>query len=298
MRNSIRQSRLYMDTVVDLQVVLNQFQHAEEIEAKVYRAFNWFRMVEEACSRFSHDSELMKASLVIGQPVHVSPFLFEPLRFAMELAVMTNGVFDPTIGKLMENLGFNQHYLTKDVIVSPAEESVTYKDIVLDEQERTVIFKKPMVIDLGAVAKGFAIDLAANEFKDCEGFIVNAGGDLFAGGLNENGEKWKVGIQHPYKKGKLIETIELTNEACCTSGSYERTSSAVQGMHHIVNPQTKQSPSDWISCSVIAPFAMMADAFSTVVFLEKEHGREIIERTGLKGILISPGLQMVRLGGI
>lgn len=298
MLKPIRKTRLYMDTVVDLQVIPNDSQSMDEMMLKINRAFDWFRMVEDACSRFTRDSEVMKASLIIGQPVPVSPFLFEPLRFAMELAVMTNGVFDPTMGKLMEGLGFNQHYLTKEVIESQADESVTYKDLILDEQQRTVLFKKPMVVDLGAVAKGFAIDLAANEFKDCEGFVVNAGGDLFAGGLDEKGDKWKIAIQHPYQRDHVIETIEITNEACCTSGSYERTSPAVKGVHHIVNPQTKQSPGAWVSCSVIAPFAMMADAFSTAAFLEKDHGPELIERTGLKGILISPELQAVRLGGI
>ena len=186
------------------------------------RAFEAFRNVEQACSRFSPDSELMTACREVEKPVQISPFLFEPLKFALEMAKLTDGVFDPTIGKVMEEQGYNRHYLTGEHMESPSDDSVTYRDIILDEQAHTLYLNKPLVIDLGAVAKGFAIDLAVNELKDFAGFVVNAGGDLFAGGVDENGDPWKIGIQHPEKKDQIIAEIEISNQAICTSGSYER----------------------------------------------------------------------------
>lgn len=286
-----------MDTVVDIQVVTEKSK--DETEAKINRAFEAFQKIEQTCSRFSPDSELMKACQQIENPVPISPFLFEPLKFALEIAKWTNGVFDPTVGKIMEEHGFNRHYLTGDLIQSPSADSVTYRDIVLDEQARTMYLKKPLVIDLGAVAKGFAIDLAANELKEFEGFIVNAGGDLFAGGADGSANVWKIGIQHPEQKDQVIQTIEISNEAICTSGSYERKSAKTEGMHHLIHPKTKQSPNDWISCSVIAPFAMLADAFSTATFLlGEDRGKALIEQEDLKGILITSGLQIVRVGEI
>jgi thiamine biosynthesis lipoprotein len=169
----------------------------------------------------------------------------------------------------------------------------------LNEQDRTLNLLKPLVIDLGAVAKGFAIDLAAHELKEFDGFLINAGGDLFAGGTNESGNPWRIGIQHPEQKEHIIETIEISNEAICTSGSYERRSSKIADIHHLIHPKTKQSPNDWISCSVIAPFAMMADAISTASFLlGLDEGKSLIEQADLKGILITSGLQIVRVGGI
>ncbi len=149
---------------------------------------------------------------------------------------------------------------------TPSAASATFRDIILNEHDHTLFLNKPLVIDLGAVAKGFAIDLAANELKDFDGFVVNAGGDLFAGGV-DHGQPWKIGIQHPEQKEQIIDVIEISNEAVCTSGSYERKIRKSPGMHHIINPKTKQSPNEWVSCSVVAPFAMMADAFSTAAFL-------------------------------
>jgi thiamine biosynthesis lipoprotein len=294
---NMRKTKLYMDTVVDIQVVPGKWKYGEA-EAKIDRAFEAFQKVEQACSRFSPDSELMEACQQIGIPVPVSPFIFEPLKFALEMAEWTDGVFDPTVGKVMEEHGFNRHYLTGQLIESPAAESVTYRDIVLNEQDRTLYLRKPLVIDLGAVAKGFAIDLAANELKEFEGFMVNAGGDLFAGGVDERGNPWEIGIQHPERSEDIIDTIELSNEAICTSGSYERKSAKVPGMHHIIHPKTKQSSNEWISCSAIAPFAMMADAFSTASFLLGAIGGQmLIEQAELRGILITSE-QIVRIGGI
>jgi thiamine biosynthesis lipoprotein len=293
----MKKTKLFMDTVVEIQVVA--WKSMDQAEAKINRAFDAFRKVEQACSRFSQDSELMVACRHIGTPVPVSSFVFEPLKFALEIAEWTDGLFDPTVGKTMEEYGFNRHYLTRQSIQSPSADSVNYRDIVLNEQDRTMNLLKPLVIDLGAVAKGFAIDLAAHELKEFDGFLINAGGDLFAGGTNESGNPWRIGIQHPEQKEHIIETIEISNEAICTSGSYERRSSKIADIHHLIHPKTKQSPNDWISCSVIAPFAMMADAISTASFLlGLDEGKSLIEQADLKGILITSGLQIVRVGGI
>lgn len=293
----MRISKLYMDTVVDIQVVTRKEE--KEIEAIINRAFLAFQRVEEACSRFSPSSELMKACQNVGRPVEISPYLFEPLYFALQIAQMTNGLFDPTVGKVMEEYGFNRHYLTGSMMHSPSAETVTYQDILLSRATRTLTIMKPLVIDLGAVAKGFAIDLAARELIDFEGFVINAGGDIFAGGLNEKGNPWEIGIQHPYQRDLLVETINLSNEAICTSGSYERRNQTIPSLHHIVNPNTKSSSNHLVSSSIVAPFAMMADAFSTVAFLlGEEKGKEIMEELNLKGMLITPELKIIRIGGM
>jgi thiamine biosynthesis lipoprotein len=286
-----------MGTVVDIQVV--EKESKEYAEAQILRAFEAFRKVELACSRFSEDSELIIACSRIKTWIPISPYLFEPLRFALEIAEWTNGLFDPSVGKTMEKYGFNRHYLSHKLIESTSDDLVTYHDIELNVENKSLFLKKPLVIDLGAVAKGFAIDLAAHELRGFDGFLINAGGDVYAGGLDENGNVWKVGIQHPIQKEKIIHTIEISNQAICTSGSYERKSTKIADIHHLINPQTKLSPNDWISCSVIAPYAMMADALSTAAFvMGLDEGPSLINQAELDGILITSDLQIVKIGGI
>ncbi|NRD77888.1 FAD:protein FMN transferase [Bacillus sp. BRMEA1] len=293
----MRKAKVYMDTIVDIQTVTQK--STIETEEKINRAFQAFQKIEQACSRFSHTSECMQACQNIGKPVEISPLLFQPLFFALEMARLTDGLFDPTVGKLMEENGFNRHYLTGEVMKSSCTESVTFRDIVLNPETRTLLLKKPLVIDLGAVAKGFAIDLAAQELKDLDGFVINAGGDLFAGGLNEDGKPWQIGIQHPYQNNRFIDTVEISNEAICTSGSYERKNHEKVDVHHLVNPKTRRSPQEWISCSIIAPFAMMADALSTISFLlGSEKSKSFIEEFNIKGIMVTPELQIIQTGGI
>jgi thiamine biosynthesis lipoprotein len=291
----MRKTKLFMDTVVDIQVLASRSN--DEAEAAVERAFEAFRQVERACSRFSPDSELMEACRQTGTPVQLSPFLFEPLKFALEVAKWTKGVFDPTVGKTMEEHGFNRHYLTGETVHSPASAAATYRDIVLQERDRTMMLRKPLVIDLGAVAKGFAIDLAARELKPFEDFIVNAGGDLYVGGKDETGGRWQIGIRHPEQRESVIRTVGISDEAVCTSGSYERRSEVNAESHHIIHPATGRSPSECTSCTVIAPYAMMADAFSTAaMLLGVERGTRLLEQAGLEGMFITSKLQICTLG--
>lgn len=291
----MKKTKLYMDTVVEIEVVTTKSK--EETETKINHAFTAFQKVEQACSRFSSESELVKACKQVGIDVPISPFLYEPIKVALEIADWTDGVFDPTIGKVLENYGFNQHYLTGNKMDSLSANSVTYKDIQLNEQKQTLFLKKPMIMDLGAIAKGFAIDLAANELKGFERFIVNAGGDIFAGGADPKQNTWKIGIQHPLEKDEIIQTVEITNTSICTSGSYERKSNIAENTHHIVIPSSKESPKEWISCSVIAPFAMMADVISTTVFLLGiEHGPTFIDELNVSGLFIKPDLELIKVG--
>ncbi|MCD7036072.1 FAD:protein FMN transferase [Metabacillus sp. GX 13764] len=280
---------IYMDTTVTIQVVLRDSNIRSASQA-VQRAFLAFRHVEQVCSRFSSDSEVMQLIKKAGTPQPASDTLFEAVRFALAVAKETNGAFDPAIGGLMEDYGFNRHYLTRKRQHSDlAEKDGAYTDIELDEAARTILLKKPLILDLGAVAKGLAIDLAAMELNKFEGFLINAGGDIYAGGLNEHGEKWKVGIQDPAEKDKLAGTIELSNKAICTSGSYARRSPVNAAEHHLMHPSLKKSAGSLVSCTVLAPFAMMADAFSAAAFiLGPDNGKALLERAGLQGMLIEP----------
>ncbi|WP_246303075.1 FAD:protein FMN transferase [Paenibacillus plantarum] len=286
-----------MDTVIEIKVVTSL--SLPKVEPLIEQAFAAFRNVELACSRFTSDSELMKASQQIRTHVQISSWLFQPLKFALEMAEWTQGIFDPTIGKTMEAYGFNRHYLTGETNSNVAADNATFRDIVLRDHDRTMYLHKPLLIDLGAVAKGFAIDLASQILSNFPGFIINAGGDLYAGGVDETGHAWRIGIQHPAYKDHIIDTIEVSNEAVCTSGGYERKSKVREDIHHIIIPKSKQSPHELISCSIVAPYAMMADVFSTVVYLYGlDQGRSLINDLQLKGILITSKLQVERVGGI
>ena len=289
------QSQLCMGTVVSIKVVSSR-DAEDAAQSSVEQAFALIRQVEHVCSRFDEDSEVRRLCQHSGVPIRVSDMLFNVIQFAWEVADTTGGVFDMTLGHRLESYGFNRHYLTEETTAaasSAVQSEHSYLDVVLDEDNHTILLKKPLLIDLGAVAKGFAVDLAVTVLNSYEGFLIDAGGDLYAGGHNESGNPWLIGIQHPFHKSETMGTLQLTNAAICTSGSYERPSPIAEHTHHLIDPHTGASPADIVSCTVIAPFAMMADAFSTAAFiLGPTQGAELLGDMELEGLWITSALHV------
>ena len=96
----LQASTIAMDTVVTIQVVTDQ--DAANVQPTLQRALRWFVTVEQACSRLDPNSELRQLLARPGEQVQVSPVLFETVRFAVDLARSTGGVFDPTVGRRLE----------------------------------------------------------------------------------------------------------------------------------------------------------------------------------------------------
>jgi thiamine biosynthesis lipoprotein len=162
----------------------------------------------------------------------------------------------------------------------------------LDSGRKTIMLRRPLVLDLGAVAKGFAIDLAARELAPFVDFSIDAGGDLYLGGCNQAGHAWSVGIRHPRIDGELIDTLHVSNQAVCTSGDYERRAEIEGNGHHLLDPRTGTSPLSIASTSVLAPSAMLADALATAAFvLGPLHGIQLLHRHGVEGLMVTPALE-------
>ena len=286
-------TQVAMNTLISIRVVRDEQGAAEAME----RAFGWFDEIESRCSRFDGGSELMQLCGRVGEAVQTSALLFEAVHFALLMAEETGGVFDPTVGRPMQALGFNREHRSGAVLVSEPSPGATYRDVELNVERRTVTLHRPLTLDLGAVAKGLAIDLAARELQPFRDFGIDAGGDVYLGGCNVKNEPWSVGIRHPRRAGELIAQVQASDRAVCTSGDYERTTP--EGGHHILDPRTGASACGLASATVIAPGAMLADALATAAFvLGPEAGLALLERCGAEGLLITPDLERYQTGGL
>lgn len=286
MIDSSARSAIVMDTIVSIRIVGSDDSRASA------RAVEWFHRIERVCSRFDPASEVMRLTERIGERVAVSDILFETTRFALAVAAETNGAFDPTVGYHMERRGYNREYRTGAIIDSHFgdQDDATFRDVVVDESTRTITLLRPIVLDLGAVAKGFAVDMAARELRDAghEHFAIDAGGDLYLGGLNDDGERWTVGIRNPHDDEQPIETVVVSNAAVCTSGNYVRGA-------HILDATAGAAADLLVSATVIAPLAMVADALATAAFvLGPSRGLSLVERHGAQGLLVTPELELLR----
>jgi thiamine biosynthesis lipoprotein len=167
-----------------------------------------------------------------------------------------------------------------------AAEHVDIDKLVIDEENSTVYISDPkMTLDVGAVAKGFAVEMAAQslEAKGISGYVINVGGNVRTIGKKPSGECWRVGVENPDKDAQdaYIARLFLCGEALVTSGTYQRYY-IVDGVryHHIIDPSTL-FPSEWYSSvSVVCESSADADVLSTALFcMPLEEGMALIENT-------------------
>jgi len=303
MHAAVRRTAHLMGTMVTIEVLepADGTTDAPDAGGSVSRAFAWFRQVEARCSRFDPQSELRQLCAQHGVAVPVSALLFDAVKFAVAVAETSGGAFDPAVGARMEARGFNRHHASGDITASGVDPapSADYTDILLDEARSTVTLRRPMLLDLGAIAKGLAVDLAARELAPFPGCAIDAGGDLYLGGLNGNGAEWTIGIRHPRIDRGLIDAVRVSNMAVCTSGDYERPAATPGGGHHILDPRRGSSVSAVASVTVVAPTAMLADALATAAFvLGPVSGIELLERQGVNGLIVTPALERFSTRGM
>lgn len=300
--NGVRRSLALMGTVVTIHVVGHpgDAPEAAQREKAVERAFEWFGRVEECCTRFEAQSEAMRLAAQVGVPVRVSTLLFEAVQFALAVAQESEGAFDPTVGYAMETRGFNREHRSGKRIQTAIDSTISasYRDVRLDPHNRTITLLRPLILDLGAVAKGLAVDLAARELQSFQNFAIDAGGDLYLGGSNPEGEPWSIGIRHPRRENELIDSLRVSNCAVCTSGDYEKRSST-DNSHHILDPRRGSSADGVASVTVVASNAMLADALATAAFvLGPAEGIRLFDRLSVDGLIITPQLERYATRGM
>lgn len=285
-----------MGTVVEIRVIAkNEGRLARRgVERSMEAGEAWFARVERDCSRFDPASELRRLCGTVETPRRVTPLLYSAIHFALAVAQETEGAFDPTVGARMERLGFDRHHGSGRATRSSGGDA-TWRDVALDDATSTVTLLRPLTLDLGAVAKGLAIDLAARELAPVENFAIDAGGDLYLGGGND-GAPWSVAIRHPRGEAHPLDTVRVSNLAVCTSGDYERRSPG--GDHHIVDPRMPGSPRGVASVTVIGESAMVADAMATATFvLGPDEGLDLLERHRLEGLIATESLEVITSKG-
>jgi thiamine biosynthesis lipoprotein len=296
LRGIIR-TEVVMGTLVSIHVV--RADAGGSVDTAIERAFGWFHEIEARCTRFSEQSELMQLTAYSGIPVPASAILYEAVQFALMVAEESGGAFDPTVGHQMESRGFNREHRTGEIIRTaiPCDHAVSYRHVRLDPERRTITLLRPLTLDLGAVAKGLAVDTAARELEPFKDFAIDAGGDLYLGGVNPQGEPWCVGIRHPRHDNEVIDRLRVSNQAVCTSGDYER--SAPDSGSHILDPRTGTSPDSVASATVVASGAMLADALATAAFvLGPDDGIQLLDRLGVDGMILTPDLKRYETRGL
>ena len=254
--------------------------------------------IDQTMSPYIKTSELALINREATQhPVKISAEMMHLLATSIHYSVISHGAFDISYASVGYMYDYRRHIEPTDAQIKSHLDAIDYRAIKLDEKAGTVQFMKPgMRIDLGGIAKGYAVDqgaaiLMAYGIKNA---IVTAGGDSRILG-DHRGRPWIVGIKDPRAEGKSAVALPLSNTAISTSGDYERYfMDGKRRVHHIINPKTGKSATGVRSVSVLAPHGIDSDALTKPLFiLGVKRGMEIIDKIpGVDAIVIDSKGQM------
>ncbi len=267
-----------MDTLVNIKVY---GEDAVVLEKATAEAFSEMRRVAALVDRFPEKgtssyekSDICRINSQAGiEPVRVAEDVFSMLKAAQEYSQLSEGAFGVTVAPLLDIWGFGKATQQVPTVeeINEALKLADEKKVVLDENKQTVFLQEPgMRLDLGAVAKGYAVEKAAEVLQE-EGIkraMINAGGNIKVIGENRDNSSWRIGIQDPRNPSEIIGVLDLKDEAVATSGDYIRYFEE-KGIkyHHLLSLETGYPANMNICVTVISPEAGEADLLSTVLFL-------------------------------
>lgn len=274
---------LYRDTQVMLGTFVEVVSPSREAAGVV---FPEMKRIERLLSKYDPDSEVSRLNK--EGFLEASPETVFILKKAKEFCEASGGAFDVTVAPLLDLWGFTDRRFRRpnQKEIDRALALVGSEKIIIDESKNMVKFKVPgMKIDLGGIAKGYALDCAARRLKekgitDC---LINAGGQIYCIG-NGKGRPWKIAIKDPRRQG-VCGYIEVRNGSVSTSGDYEQYfTEEGRRFSHIFDPRSGYPvETDILSATISAPDGLTADALSTAVFVMGKQKGEVFAR-GFQGV--------------
>jgi len=246
------------------------------------------RKVDELMSDFKEGSEISRVNAnAFARPVKVGPATFEVLQRSIEISNLTDGAFDITVGPLVKlfRTARDTGKAPTPEQIADAKARVGYEKLVLNDAEKTVRFTvEGMSLDLGGIAKGYAVDKAIEVMQQhgALGAMVDIGGDVRCFGTPPKGkETWTIGLQDPNSDGGpgLLLKLKIENAAVTTSGDYQQYA-IIDGkkQSHILDRKTGKSVQGLASVTIIAQNATTADALATAVTVTgPKKGLDLIE---------------------
>jgi len=301
--NLFKYHQVAMGTVIEITLIADDEEAANKASLQ---AFQEIKRIETLMSPWLDSSDVTRINRSAGKErVKVSPETFEVIQKAQEISKLSEGGFDITIGPLTELWRKAREKKIPPSIEDVKEKLglVNFKNIEMDQEGKVFLKKKGMAIDLGGIAKGYAVDRAFELVKSLgyKNLIINAGGDLRVGGT-KNKQPWSIGIQNPRESQKILARISVSDMAVATSGDYEKYF-IYQGKryHHIFNPKDGFPTDDCQSVTIITKDCITADGLATAVFvLGAKKGYSLCQKLdGVKcmivdkegKIIFSPGLK-------
>ena len=273
---SVRRCRPLLGTFVEITASgLNETALASAMDA----AFAAVEGIQNLLSAHDPASELSRLNReAASHAVRVSPMTFAMLRCADQLAAESGGAFDYSVAPTLAAWGLRSANLHRK---NPGN----WRDVRL-LRGRKVLFLRPLALDLGGIAKGFAVDAAVDVLRarGVKSAVVNAGGDLRVFGPQPS----IIHLRHPAAPQSFAQTINLQGAALATSSPcFTERSWHGQRVSHLVNPLRSVAITGPVSVTVRARECWLADALTKVVLNAPRRAEEILCRHGAEAFVLT-----------
>lgn len=299
-----------MGTLLQIKIYGNE----KFAEKNAFKIRDNIQSVSDKCNIFNPDSEISKLNKTAYQKAFkCSEMLWNILLFSKKYYEISNGAFDISSKPLMDLWGFykKRRKLPEKKEIEKTLQKTGLDKVIFNFEDHSVKFEeKGICLDLGGIAKGYAVNSAANfaEKNGVKSAIINLGGNMYCFSNPFPGKKhYTVGIRNPVNKNKVCTAVKLKKSAVATSGNYERYVVFNKRHYtHIMNPVNGKPVEDMISVTVVTENAGDADALSTSAFIlgkdfAEKYNREhpdtfflLIKRSDID----KNEFEIIRIGGI
>jgi thiamine biosynthesis lipoprotein len=281
------------DSIMGTEVTVTVAAKSEaEGGAAIDAAMAEVRRLDRMMSLYRDDSEITKVNLAAGRhPVRVSPEMIEVVEAANRVSDLTGGAFDVTVGPLVVlwQMRLKEGRAPTGREIANIKQLVNYRNIMIDKKASTLFLKTPgMILDFGGVAKGYAADNVVKLLKKrgIGNAIAAIAGDIRVIGRRPAGSPWRIGVQDPREKDKMLTVLDLSDKYISTSGDYERYKVVQKKRyHHIIDPRSGKPSEGMRAVTLISDRGAIGDPLTTALFvLGTEQGMKIVKTLGYEAI--------------
>lgn len=238
-------------------------------------AREYIRISEQRFTRFTDTSELADLNRSAGEWFQASPEMFTVLQAAKNMAIKTNGLFNPAILPALKQAGYDRSM--DEIRNNPARTSrievlalVDFRTILLDTATRSVCLPEGMQIDLGGIAKGWIAEQTARQLAQySQACAVSAGGDMFMINLPQDEPDWLIGLEDPMRPEHDLALLHVSPGALATSSITKRKwQHNGRAQHHLIDPRTGEPAiTEWLSVTVWAEQAVEAEVYAKALLI-------------------------------
>ena len=286
----------YFDTATTITGYAKSQEEFDRISGEILAELGEYHRLYTIYHRFEGLENLCTVNVLVdGQhrTVTVDRRIIDLLLYAKEMYTVTGGKLNIAMGSVLSiwhdyrELGMSDPASAELPPMEKLTEAAKHTDInclMIDEENSTVTITDPaMTLDVGAIAKGYAVEMVARslEEKGITGYVINVGGNVRTVGAKGDGSPWVAGIENPDTDAEepYVAYLNLTEESVVTSGSYQRYY-LVNGkrFHHIIDSETLMPAEGFLSVSVVCKHSGQGDALSTALFcMPLEEGLALVE---------------------